>query len=73
VLESKYPYIYGKWGYRSLSELAADDPEKMYQDLTKLSGSHVDRCMLYVFRCIHYVLNTDKPDPELKKWWNWKD
>lgn len=29
----------------------------------------VDRCMLYVFRCAVYY----EHDPELLKWWNWKD
>lgn len=60
-------------GYRNLDEIAADNPDRMYEALTQLKSCHVDRCMLYVFRCINYVLNTEKCDPELKKWWNWKD
>lgn len=27
---------------------------------------------LYV-RCVHYSLNTEKPNSEKLKWWNWKD
>lgn len=60
-------------GYRNLDEIARDDPESMYAAMEKLKGSHVDRCMLYVFRCIHYHLNTGNPNPELEKWWNWQD
>jgi hypothetical protein len=36
-------------------------------------GAHVDRCALYVFRCAVYFASEAKPDPELLKWWNWKD
>ncbi|MFZ3167130.1 MAG: helix-hairpin-helix domain-containing protein [Candidatus Methanoperedens sp.] len=32
-------------------------------------GVQVDRCMLYVFYCAVYY----EHDPELLKWWNWKD
>jgi hypothetical protein len=33
----------------------------------------VDRCMLNVFRCAVYYASNDIHDPELLKWWNWKD
>jgi hypothetical protein len=36
-------------------------------------GQHVDRCVLYVFRCAVYFASESKHDPELLKWWNWKD
>jgi hypothetical protein len=29
--------------------------------------------MLYVMRCAIYFASESKPDPELLKWWNWKD
>ena len=38
-------------GFRSLQDLKDQDPEAMYSDLCELQGMHVDRCMLYVFRC----------------------
>ncbi|WP_432738842.1 helix-hairpin-helix domain-containing protein [Maridesulfovibrio sp. FT414] len=60
-------------GYRSLDELKDGDPDDMYRRLEELAGQHVDRCMLYVFRCVSYCLNTADRDPELEKWWNWKD
>ncbi|GAB6041005.1 helix-hairpin-helix domain-containing protein [Endothiovibrio diazotrophicus] len=60
-------------GYQRLDELKGEDPEAMYQRLMELRGSHVDRCMLYVFRCAVYYAAEAEHDPELLKWWNWKD
>ncbi len=60
-------------GYRSLDDLKSEDPEEMYCNLEEYAGQHVDRCMLYVFRCVVYCVNTDQRKPELEKWWNWKD
>ncbi len=33
----------------------------------------LDRCVLYVFRCANYYAAHKRHDPELLKWWNWKD
>ena len=60
-------------GFRAVHELKDVDPEKMYQDLCRLQGGHVDRCMLYVFRCAVYFASNDIHQPDLLKWWNWKD
>ena len=60
-------------GYRSVADLAEADPEAMYQHLMDLRGHHVDRCVLYVFRCATYFARETEPDRELLKWWNWKD
>lgn len=60
-------------GYRSVQELRDQDPEEMYQRLCKYQGTHIDRCMLYVFRCAVYFASNEEHDPELLKWWNWKD
>ncbi len=45
----------------------------MYRDLCGIRGAHIDRCVLYVFRCAVYYAGAEKHDPELLKWWNWKD
>ena len=58
---------------KTVSDLRGCDPEKMYKDLSLLRGAHQDRCVLYVFRSAVYFAGTDNPDPELVKWWNWKD
>jgi len=60
-------------GFRKPDDLHGHDPEKMYTDLCSLRGQSIDRCVLYVFRCaVHAVVSGDD-DPELQKWWNWKD
>jgi hypothetical protein len=41
--------------------------------LCELRGKHIDRCVLYVFRCAVYFAAVKEPVPELLKWWNWKD
>lgn len=60
-------------GFRSVEELKGQDPEEMYVRQCELQGAPVDRCMLYVFRCAVYYASNEQHDPELLKWWNWKD
>jgi aromatic ring hydroxylase len=60
-------------GIRSVKDLKNKDPEKLYVKLCKKQGAHVDRCVLYVFRCAVYFASHKKHNPELLKWWNWKD
>lgn len=59
-------------GYRSVAELQGEDPELMYERFCTLAGCHVDRCLLYVFRCAVYFASHTVHDPERLKWWNWK-
>jgi len=58
---------------RSVFDLKGRNPEELYQRLCTLKGAHVDRCVLYVFRCAVYYASNDGHNPELLKWWNWKD
>ncbi len=60
-------------GIGSIRELKNKDPEKLYLELCKRKGCHIDRCVLYTFRCAVYFASHRKHDPELLKWWNWKD
>lgn len=60
-------------GIFHIRDLKKRDPEKLYQDLMKYEGTHVDRCVLYVMRCAVYFATHDRHNPELLKWWNWKD
>lgn len=60
-------------GFRSVGDLSDQDPERMYDDLCALRGTHIDRCVLYVFRCAVYYANNEQHDPTLLKWWHWKD
>lgn len=60
-------------GYRGVSDLRRADPEKMYKRLIELRRRYQDPCVLYVFRCAVYFARTARPDPELLKWWAWKN
>ncbi|MGE5297453.1 MAG: DUF4332 domain-containing protein [Solirubrobacterales bacterium] len=60
-------------GVTSIRQLKGRSPERLYRRLRDFQASPVDRCMLYVFRCAVYYASTSDPDPELLKWWNWKD
>lgn len=60
-------------GVRSIGELATRDPRELYEELCDIRRTRLDPCVLYVFRCAVYYASTDEPDPELTKWWNWKD
>lgn len=60
-------------GMREPADLHGADPQALYERLMEIEGRHVDRCVLYVFRCaVHWAQGPD-PDPELSKWWNWSD
>jgi hypothetical protein len=60
-------------GFRSVQDLKNQDPEELYVRQCAQQGTQVDRCMLYVFRCAIYYASNENHDPELLKWWNWKD
>jgi len=60
-------------GYRRAGDLRGESPEAMYDALCARRGVRQDRCLLYVFRCAVYYASHAKHDPELLKWWNWKD
>ncbi len=60
-------------GFRKVEDLRDQDPEAIYRSLMALEGQHVDRCVLYVFRCAVYFASNETHDEELLKWWNWKD
>lgn len=60
-------------GIRETGELRGRNPERLYSELCERAGHPVDRCVLYVFRCAVYFASESQHDPELLKWWNWKD
>lgn len=60
-------------GIFEISDLNGKNPEELYLELCAHEGHHVDRCMLYVMRCAVYFASHKTHDPELLKWWNWKD
>lgn len=60
-------------GLRSLDDLKDANAAILYKKLCEFQGQKVDRCMLYVFRCAVYYASHTNHDPELLKWWNWKN
>lgn len=60
-------------GIRSVQELKDKKPEDLYEKQCIQKSQIVDRCMLYVFRCAVYYASNNEYEPELLKWWNWKD
>ncbi len=60
-------------GIRSPDGLVGRDPDRLYEALCGLRGVRIDPCVKYVFRCAVYCAGTPDPDPELTKWWAWKD
>lgn len=60
-------------GIFEVNQLVGKDPELMFKRLCQLHDMHIDRCVLYVFRCAVYFASCDDHDAELLKWWNWKD
>jgi len=62
-------------GFSDVADLEGQDPEEMYRRLCELRGARIDPCVLYVFRsAVYFAEHTGKKhDPELLKWWRWKD
>jgi hypothetical protein len=62
-------------GITGVSALKDKDTEVLFDLSNKLVGVNQDRCLLYSFRCAVYYAETEvqNRDPELLKWWNWKD
>ncbi|MHB9112101.1 MAG: helix-hairpin-helix domain-containing protein [Thermoleophilia bacterium] len=59
-------------GVSRVSDLKDANPEKLFGQLEKTLGTHVDPCVLYVFRAAVYYASRREHDPEKLKWWNWK-
>ncbi len=60
-------------GIKQTSNLVGKDPEVLYEKLCSLRGTHIDRCVLYTFRCAVYSASEKHPSARLLLWWNWKD
>lgn len=60
-------------GYDTIESLRGADPEEIYRRDCERRGCLIDRCQLYVYRCVVYFASTPNPQPEKCKWWYWKD
>ena len=59
-------------GVDDVDRLVRADPEELFARLCAHHGGSSDRCNLYVYRCAVYYAEGGR-EPELLKWWNWKD
>lgn len=60
-------------GINTVHDLKGKNPEQLFHQSNIVAGATQDRCLLYVFRCAVYFASHQKHDPELLKWWNWKN
>jgi hypothetical protein len=60
-------------GIHRVSQLRGKNPERLYKRFMKLRGCHIDRCVLYTFRCAIYFASNKKHEPAKLKWWNWAE
>lgn len=60
-------------GLRSIADLCDQNPAVLYERLNAVTGIQHDICMLYTFRCAVYYASEQSPEPELLKWWAWKN
>ena len=60
-------------GIHHVNDLIGQDPETLYNDLCAENKKRIDPCVLYTFRCAVYYAENEKHDPDLLKWWNWKN
>lgn len=59
-------------GICEVKNLRGKDPEKLYQKMEKLQGRHIDRCVLYTFRCAIYFAEHPNAKRD-RNWWHFKD
>lgn len=60
-------------GFNYVEDLKDADPQKMFDRLCKFKNSRQDPCVLYTFHCAVYYASNKNHDPELLRWWNWKN
>lgn len=60
-------------GITCVEDLKGKKPEVLYDSLRRIRKTPVDKCVLYVFRCAVYFAENKQHDPDLLKWWNWKN
>jgi len=58
-------------GIRSVSQLAKQQPEKMYKRLARLTARHQDICVLDVFEAAVAQARNPRLPAERCQWWYW--
>jgi hypothetical protein len=60
-------------GIHHVGDLEGQNPQNLYEALCEKHKARIDPCVLYTFRCAVYYAENKNHDPELLKWWNWKN
>ena len=59
-------------GIHRIAQLRGRKPQTLYELMMEQQGCHIDRCMLYVLRCVVYYAEGGR-EPDKLLWWNWKE
>lgn len=55
----------------TVDQLAAADPDELYERLCRITGSHQDPCVLDTFRCAVAQARDPELPAEQRQWWWW--
>ena len=58
-------------GVRSVAQLARRNPEKLYENLCRVTGQSLDICCLDVFRAAVAQARNPRLPAEQCQWWYW--
>jgi len=58
-------------GIRSVSQLAKQDPRRMYARLERLTGTHQDPCVLDTFQAAVAQARNPRLPAQKCQWWYW--
>ena len=58
-------------GIHSVSELGRRDPQRMYDELCRHTGTRQDPCVLDTFRCAVAQARDPHLPPAQRQWWYW--
>jgi Pathogenicity locus len=58
-------------GIRSVTQLAKQDPNKMYKRLEGIAGKHIDPCVLDTFCAAVAQARNPRLPAEKCQWWYW--
>jgi hypothetical protein len=62
---------FDRLGIHSVSQLARQDPKKMYARLERLTGQHQDPCVLDTFRAAVAQARNPRLPAQKCQWWYW--
>lgn len=58
-------------GIHSVAELARQNPQRLYEKLSRVAGQHQDICVLDVFRAAVAQARNPRLPAEQCQWWYW--